>query len=302
METHRESEPGSFTLQPMGPFDLSASIRFLEGFTPAAYAPNDDPGLRIAFPVDGTWEPGGALVTQAGSDAGVRVECFGDASSDAVLNQVRRILSLDVDASGYAAVLERDPILRSLSARRPGLRPVLFFSPYEAAAWAIIGNRIRMTQAATIKARMARELGEAVNVGGEIVHAFPAPAVLRDLESFPGLFGRKHEYLRALGDSAEHGALDVEHLRSLPFDDAKRHLMTLPGIGPFGAELILLRSVATVDREPTTEPRLAKAVRRAYGLPADPGPDQLAEIARGWAPFRTWVAVLLRSSLEEPAQ
>ena len=78
--------------------------------------------------------------------------------------------------------------------------------------------------------------------------------------------------------------------------------MTLQGIGPFGAELILLRSVATVDRAPATEPRLATAVRLAYGLPVDPGPDQLAAIVDGWAPFRTWVSVLLRATLADAGQ
>lgn len=298
MEQRRKRSVSSFVLEPEGPYDLSASIRFLEGFTPAAYAPANDPGLRIAFPVDGTWVAGGALVTSAGSGDAVQVDCFGDADPDTVRDQVRRILSLDVDATGYVEVIDRDPALHRISASRRGLRPVLFFSPYEAAAWAIIGNRIRMTQAATIKARMARELGSAVDVGGDIVHAFPAPVVLRELESVSGLFERKIEYLRVLGQSTEDGMLDIDHLRSLTFDDAKRHLMTLPGIGPFGAELILLRAVGEVDRAPTTERRLAKAMRLAYDLPSDPGPDQLAEIAHGWAPFRTWVSVLLRSTLE----
>ncbi len=41
-----------------------------------------------------------------------------------------------------------------LKERYPGLRPVLFYSPYGAAAWAIIGNRIQIVQAARIKARI----------------------------------------------------------------------------------------------------------------------------------------------------
>lgn len=134
METAPENPASSFILEPEGPYDLLASVQFLEGFTPAGYKPAERPGLRIAFPVDETWEPGGARITSTGSDAVVQVECFGEASPDIIRDQVRRILSLDVDASGYAGVLERDPILRSLAARRPGLRPVLFFSPYEAAA------------------------------------------------------------------------------------------------------------------------------------------------------------------------
>jgi len=299
MAQQRDLSTRSFVLDPMGPYDFSASVRFLEGFTPAAHASTGTPGLRIAFPVDGTWAAGGAGISAAKSGDALQVDCFGDANPETVRDQVGRILSLDVDATGYAEVIDRDPVLRDIDTRRRGLRPVLFFSPYEAATWAIIGNRIRMTQAATIKARLTSELGAAVDVGGEIVHAFPGPEVLRKLESFPGLFGRKIEYLRAVAESAELGMLDVGRLRSLPFDDAKRRLMMLPGIGPFGAELILLRSVATIDRAPTTEPRLATAVRLAYGLKADPDSDQLAEIAQGWAPFRTWVSVLLRATLQD---
>src|ERR671938_136124 len=49
--------------------------------------------------------------------------------------------------------------------------PVGFFSPYEAAAWALIGHRIRIVQAARIKERMAAELGQAVDVHGDVRHA-----------------------------------------------------------------------------------------------------------------------------------
>ena len=34
----------------LGPFDLAASTRFLEGFAPAAAAPGEPGRLRLAFP------------------------------------------------------------------------------------------------------------------------------------------------------------------------------------------------------------------------------------------------------------
>ena len=64
-------------------------------------------------------------------------------------------------------------------------------SAYEAAAWALIGHRIRIVQAAKVKERMAAELGEAVDVHGDVRRAFPGPARLAGLEGFQGLFGRK---------------------------------------------------------------------------------------------------------------
>jgi len=43
----------------------------------------------------------------------------------------------------------------------------------------------------------------------------------------------------ALGRAAAHGQLDATALRSRPPEESLTHLQTLPGIGPFSAELIL---------------------------------------------------------------
>ena len=56
----------TFSLVPRGPFSLASSIRFLEGFTPAAYAPAGDTVLELAFPVEGSWETAGVRVRQDG--------------------------------------------------------------------------------------------------------------------------------------------------------------------------------------------------------------------------------------------
>jgi hypothetical protein len=48
-----------------------------------------------------------------------------------------------------------------------------------AAAWTIIGRRIRMTQAAGIKDRLSRELGELVDFGDAKLPSFPAPSPRR---------------------------------------------------------------------------------------------------------------------------
>ena len=89
------------------------------------------------------------------------------------LDQLERILSLDIDGRGYEAVGDRDPVIGGLQARYPGLRPVLFHSAYEAAAWTIIGARIAIRQAARVKAAMAEALGDAVEIHGEIAPRLP---------------------------------------------------------------------------------------------------------------------------------
>ena len=49
----------SFTIVPRGPFSLAASLRFLEGFTPARYSAGPADVLELAFGVEGSWRTAG---------------------------------------------------------------------------------------------------------------------------------------------------------------------------------------------------------------------------------------------------
>jgi DNA-3-methyladenine glycosylase II len=286
----------SFELVPRGPFSLAAARAFLEGFAPAAHRAAGDGHLHLAFVPDGEEDAAGVCLRQP--DGVVVGEVFGDADHEAVPGQVARILSLDVDGTGFPEVGRRDPVVGGLQARWPGLRPVGFCSPYEAAAWALIAHRIRIVQAARIKARMAAELGQVVDVHGDRRPAFPGPARLAALEGFAGLYGRKVENLRELGQAAVDGHLDGVRLRALPRDRALAELKQLPGIGDFSAELVLLRGAGDPDHLPEHEPRLCRGAALAYDLDEPPDRPWLERRSEAWRPYRTWVVLLLRVLLE----
>ncbi|MFB7629489.1 DNA-3-methyladenine glycosylase family protein [Streptomyces sp. NPDC056149] len=301
----------SFT--PKGPFSLAASTRFLEGFTPASYDHAPDGVLRMAFPADDGRSVIGCALRQkeaAGGAAGtvhadytlykdgkVTEPTVGTPAAKAVRAQIARVLSLDTDATGFPALTDADPVVAGLQAQFPGLRPVLFYSPYEAAAWTIIGNRLRMTQAAHIKARLAEEHGQPVDVAGRRLHAFPTPGTLRRISDIPGLTRIKVERLHALAEAALDGRLDAAQLLSEPAEFALTDLKELPGIGPFSAELILIRGAGHPDVFPAAEPRVHKAMAAVYGLDATTADDtaRLAAIADAWRPYRSWIALLLRA-------
>lgn len=282
-----------------GPFDLTASTRFLEGFAPAARqdAAADPGALRLAFPVAPSWRPVGVLVRQPTPGGPVRAAVRG-APEDVppAIEAVRRILSLDVDGSGFAALGARDPVVAELQTTYPGLRPVAFHSPYEAACFAIIGHRIRMTQAATIKQRLAERLGVPTDVHGVTLPTFPSPEVLQAQPRVPLVSELKSDRLKAVAQAAQAGRLDAADLRALPMSDALARLSELPGIGKFSAELILLRGAAHPDGFPLHEPRLHEEMRRAYGAVST---ADLSDIAESWRPYRTWVSLLLRVRREE---
>lgn len=280
-----------------GPFSLAASTRFLEGFAPAGtFASAEQHPLALAFPVEGDWRTAGAVVRQDGDR--VHAEIHGDVDAQAARAQLARLLSLDIDGSGFAAVGRRDPVVGGLQRSYPGLRPVGFWSPYEAAAWAIIGQRQRIMQAARVKQRLAEAHGESIELDGRRLAAFPAPSVVRDVDAIPGVAERKLPWLHAIADAALDGTLDGARLRSLEAPEALAELRELPGIGPFAAELILVRGALHPDLFPTQERRLHAEMAAAYNL-TDPTPDELDRIADAWRPYRSWVGLLLRTRRED---
>ena len=222
---------------------------------------------------------------------------YGSADVDAAKRQVERTLSLDVDGRGWPAVGERDPVVARLQRMFPGFRPVNWSSAYEAAAWCLISSRISMRQGQDVKDRMSRDLGVEVDVHGHRLWVFPDPNRLIQLESFGGLFGRKVEYLNALGRAALAGALDTDRLRALPRDESLRQVRELKGIGEFGSQLVRLRALSAVDELPSQEPRLAAAIRDAYGLGQETDEVKLEDLAVKWRPYRMWVCVCLRRTL-----
>jgi len=227
----------------------------------------------------------------------VHGDVYGDASVDEVHHQTARILSLDVDGAAWPEVGRGDPVVGRLQTMFPGFRPVNWSNAYEATAWCLISTRISMRQAQGIKERICRELGASVDIHGHRMYNFPGPEVLAELETFKGLFGRKVEYMNALGRAAIAGRLDTAVLRAMPRDEALAQLKELPGIGEFGSQLVRLRALSAVDELPTTEPRLLEAVRMGYGLRTTPSIAELATIAEKWRPYRMWVAVCFRRSL-----
>src|ERR1043166_8013338 len=104
----------TFTLVPRGPFSLAASIRFLEGFTPASHSSAPDEMLELAFPAEGSWRTVGVRVSQAGDKVDAEGVSPARPGADLVAEvrpQVERILSLDVDGSGFPAVGGLAPVL-----------------------------------------------------------------------------------------------------------------------------------------------------------------------------------------------
>jgi DNA-3-methyladenine glycosylase II len=174
--------------------------------------------MRLGFPVDGGHGYAGAVLRQPADDGPVSVELeiLDGADPEIALAQVARTVSLDHDGAAFLDVGRRDPIIGALQQEHHGQRPVLFHSPYEGAAWAIISARRPASQAARVRQSLSEQLGATFTLAGRTVHAFPQPDRLLALEpDTPGLNPQKVARLHGVAEAAVAGELDVAPLHEL---------------------------------------------------------------------------------------
>jgi DNA-3-methyladenine glycosylase II len=275
-----------------GPFSLAAAAAF--GFGPNTGRPYPaDAVMRLAFVADDMRHQIGALVSQE-PDGDLIAEFTGATSLAAAEQQVRRILSVDRPADGWIAAGKRDPVLGGLQTDHPGLRPVLFHSPYEAAAWAMISQRRHRSQATVLRRRICAQAGQEFELGGQTEYAFPVPDRLLGLTEFPGLEPRRMERLHGAARAALDGKLEPGRLAAMGTDEAMAELRAIPGLGPVYAGLVLLRSTGVSDALTLGEPRLPRYLQHYYRLAEVPDAEAIQRIAEPWRPFRTWAGVLVR--------
>ncbi|HTT52060.1 MAG TPA: hypothetical protein VMH35_11725 [Streptosporangiaceae bacterium] len=286
--------PESFTITPSGPFSLAEAATFGFGQRSAAAW---DGVMRLAFCLDSYAGQAGAELRQDAA-GGVRCTVHGPpgADLDAVCGQIMRVLSLDHDGTGFAQVGQRDPVIGRLQAAAPGLRPPLFYSPYEAAAWAVLSTRRPTRQMMQVRDRLSRAHGMCFELAGQPVTALPTPAQLLAVRSFPGIPGDRMSRLHGVARAALDGQLDVTLLHRQGPERAMTGLQAIPGIGPFYSALIVIRGTGFTDVLPAGEPRLRALATQLYGLPAEPDEAGLRALAEPWRPFRTWAAVLIRAA------
>jgi DNA-3-methyladenine glycosylase II len=277
----------------LGAFDLAQSIGF--GFGGRDAGSGDV--MRLAFCLDGYTEQVAAAVRQPSPEV-LNVDVQGEADPQRIADHVARVLSVDVDATGYDELGRHDPVVGAAQAKRPGLRPPLFYSAYEALLWSVLSARRPQRQMAIVREQLARSHGRTFTVDGVEAAAVPLPAQLLALHEVPQIPELKLHRMHAIARAALDGALDTATLRAQDPDRTREQLQELEGIGPFYSELVLVRALGHTDVLPVNEPLVRGAVAAALGEAEPLPPERLAEVAEAWRPWRRGVGVALRATAE----
>lgn len=242
------------------------SITGLETVTPTSY--------RRRIRVD---DEAGSVELRPGPDhVSLSADLAPGTALGALVGGARRLFDLTAEPATIDEHLATDPTLAPLVAARPGIRVPGCWSGFEAAVRAVIGQQISVAAARTVLGRIVAAHGDD--------GAFPGPVDLVDapLEGL-GIIGRRAETIRLVSARVLDDALALDG--SLDHDELIETLIAVPGIGPWTASYVALRS-----GEPDAFPAGDLHLRRMLG-----GGSERAVEARtqAWRPWRSYAAMHL---------
>ena len=278
------------------PFDWPALLAFFAArATPGVERVHGDRYLRT---ISAGEERGLIDVRDVGGKLSLKLHGIGTTSLIAIVQRVRALFDLDAAISDVHSVLSLDAPLNALLVRHPGVRVPGAWDGFELTVRAILGQQVSVKAATTLAGRIADRYGSSVNVAIDGVEPspdrlFPGPERLRRarLETL-GIIGSRARTIRAVATAARE--------KRLVFDAAQEPqafaaaLQSIPGIGDWTAQYVVMRALKNPDAFPATDLGLLRACDTKGEKRIKPA--ELLRRAEAWRPWRAYAALLIWSS------
>ena len=207
------------------------------------------------------------------------------------VERVRRIFDLGAAPDSIQEHLGKDPRLRRLVRRRPGLRVPGSWDPFELGVRAILGQQVSVRGATTLAGRLVEAFGRPLSGDAPtgLTHLFPRPDDLAEADIGPlGMPEKRAEAIRTLSREVACGRLDLAVSPGL--SEAVERLASLPGLGPWTAAYIAMRGFGEPDAFPAEDLGVRKALAVGERLPTR---KETLEIAEAWRPWRAYAVLHL---------
>ena len=234
---------------------------------------------------------------------------------DAIVRTLRTRLGLDVDPAPLERLTGAEPRLAELAAALRGMRPPRFDDLFEACASVVPFQQVSLAAGVTVLGRLVVRFADPLDREGERYWAFPrADDVARcDAGALRacGLSAQRAQTLWSLAQAIASKELTAASLASCPSAEAAARLRQVKGIGPWSANLILLRGLGRLDVFPPGDVGVARGLGAIFadGSDADSASTEhaVARVVerfgdrRGYLYFYSLGADLLRRGLVHAA-
>ncbi len=188
---------------------------------------------------------------------------------------LRAMLGMDVDPAPLRALTEAERRLRPTARALRGMRPPRFSGLFEAFLNVVPFQQVSLDAGAAVVGRLVERFGESLEHEGRRFHVSPTSAVIATARPSVlracGLSVQKAEALRRIARAMEAGDLSEDELSAMSREDALAFLTELKGIGPWSANLVLLRGLGRLDVFPPGDVGVARGLGGLLGV--EPGPS-----------------------------
>lgn len=184
---------------------------------------------------------------------------------------IRHYFSLDIDLDRILSSLDRDAVIHNALENNRGLR-IVRQPPWECTVSYICATNSNIPTIRRRIAAIARRYGRTVECEGREFNIFPDPGIIA-CDGHDGLtecrLGYRKPYVYGTSCTVTDAAQWEERIRSLPYEDARKEMMKLNGIGPKAADCILLFAFQKYEAFPV-DVWVRRIMREHYlpGLPA----------------------------------
>lgn len=178
----------------------------------------------------------------------------------AIIARVRNLFDLDSDPVVIANHFDRDPGIRRILKKHPGIRLHSGWDPFEVCIATILGQLVSVDRARALVGDLIEMLGRESGLerDGKPIRLFPTPeAIARS-----SLAGLKTTTMRKRTLVAFARAVARDEISLEPTQDVEeftRKVLEIPGIGPWSASYMALKALRHTDAFPETDLILARA-------------------------------------------
>lgn len=285
------SAPMELRLTYRPPFDWNSLLEFLRSRATAGVEAVEGGVYRRSFEVQGTT---GVLKVSHLPERRALVLSLDVAAPRALHTlaaRVRSLFDLEANPAEVAAVLERDPLLRASLRRHPGLRVPGCWDPFELAVRVILGQQISVKGATTLAGRIAEAYGRPLDpmASGGLTRLSPRPEDLADADlTGLGVIGARARAIQGLARAILDGRLRLDGTSDPA--SCMQALESLPGLGPWTAQIIAMRALREPDAFPATDLGVVRALAEGGRRPSS---TEILKRAEAWRPWRAYAALHL---------
>ncbi|UOQ48854.1 DNA-3-methyladenine glycosylase [Gracilibacillus caseinilyticus] len=218
---------------------------------------------------------------------------------DDLIARIAAIFAWDQDLNKIGQFF-KETDLAVLFDQYPATPLIREFDPFSNLVKTIIHQQLNMSFAQVLTLRFVTTYGEKV----DDVWFYPTPELVakipyQELQDMQ-FSRRKAEYVIDTAKKIVDDELDLYSFYDKTDQEVMKELVKIRGIGAWTAQNWLMFSLGRQDHFPSSDIGVQNALKQYFGLDKKPTAQQLEEWNQLWKPYRSYAAMTLWRSIEEP--